>query len=59
LGLELAKAVLARGDVGIPAASCADNGAKFQHLSEEVDRWERVSLSTDFTDQPQPAFSHA
>ena len=24
--------------------------AKFQRLSEEVDRWERVSLSTDFTD---------
>ena len=25
--------------------------AKFQHLSEELDRWERVSLSADFTDQ--------
>ena len=31
--------------------------AKFQHLSEEVDRWERVSLSTDFTDQPKLALS--
>jgi hypothetical protein len=27
--------------------------AKFQHLSEEVDRWEQVALSTDFTDQPE------
>ncbi len=31
--------------------------AKLQHLSEEVDRWERVSLSTDFTDQPEPTLS--
>jgi NAD(P)-dependent dehydrogenase (short-subunit alcohol dehydrogenase family) len=29
--------------------------AKFQHLSEEIDRWEQVSLSTDFTDQPELA----
>ena len=32
---------------------------KFKHLSEEVDRWERVSLSTDFTDQPELALSSA
>ena len=31
--------------------------AKLQHLSEEVDRWEQVSLSTDFTDQPEPTLS--
>ena len=31
--------------------------AKLQRLSEEVDRWERVSLSTDFTRQPEPTLS--
>ena len=33
--------------------------AKFLHLSEEVDRWERVSLSTDFTDPPELTLSPA
>jgi NAD(P)-dependent dehydrogenase (short-subunit alcohol dehydrogenase family) len=33
--------------------------AKFQHFSDEVDRWEQVALSTDFTDQPELALSSA
>jgi NAD(P)-dependent dehydrogenase (short-subunit alcohol dehydrogenase family) len=33
--------------------------AKLQHLSDEVDRWEQVALSTDFTDQPESALSSA
>ena len=33
--------------------------AKLQHLSNEVDRWEQVALSTDFTDQPESALSSA
>ena len=33
--------------------------AKFQHLSDEVDRWEQVALSTDFTDQPESALCSA
>jgi NAD(P)-dependent dehydrogenase (short-subunit alcohol dehydrogenase family) len=33
--------------------------AKFRHFSEEIDRWEQVSLSTDFTDQPELALSSA
>ena len=32
---------------------------KFQHLSEEVDRWEQVALSTDFTDQSGSALCSA
>jgi NAD(P)-dependent dehydrogenase (short-subunit alcohol dehydrogenase family) len=33
--------------------------AKFQDLSEEIDRWEQLSLSTDFTEQPELALSSA
>ena len=33
--------------------------AKLQHLSDEVDRWEQVALSTDFTDQLESALSTA